>query len=86
MPLSAHHSFSAFFLYNPLDVGVLQESDKHLQPRLSTYTESGLETESHNQWPTNSPYLYVNKYQPQFSFSIPLTQALVFLSVANVYI
>lgn len=33
-------SFSAFFLYNPLDVGVPQESDKHLQPRLSTYIQS----------------------------------------------
>lgn len=80
-------SFSAFFLYNPLDVGVPQESDTHLQPKLSIYTESGLETESHNQWPTNSLYLYVNRYQIQFSFSTPLTQnLLVFLSIVDVYI
>ena len=31
-------SFSASFLYNPLHVGVPQESDTHLQPRLSTYS------------------------------------------------
>lgn len=58
----------------PLRCWCSLESHKYLQPRLSTHTHSLGQRESYNQQPTNSLYLYVNRYlQKQFSFPIPLT-------------
>lgn len=79
-------SFSAFFSYNPLDIGVPQESIKNLQPSVSvsvSLTESGLERQSYD---NSQLILFVwmsigtSKHNSHFQFPLPKTSGIPSLS------